>query len=632
MFTFSQKRIHSLCIAFILLSFLPGSGCTPPKDNRSYTKATEETKTVLQPNRNLTGPFQPGHLAVLFPVDFNKTGTYDPDDDLKTSTGSFLEKLDGALPSLRAVMNPEFFAGLMTLISTDRDSVSGFSDRSPLAQPGIRELFTDLAIDEWRITSTRFVPCDEPVFSVPRPWHETKLGGSTLGEMVCRPRIRLSVQRFGIPSDRMGERYQGTADDKALHIVFDYTGDTPELQQTYRKALATELKLAAEWRSEQANGQPAAAWSSSGAVTKDAFSQAIQAAYSEGEGALASDLAGLRAAFLMMVRSTVYKGNLPSAGALTALQATDPSHASLVRDFLASELSRHTAPSALALNFSPTGAAIRSANDPSKLNWFSVGFSQDWTFAAITLSDDLLSGLARSDESAFLKARGLFKSGEASAGNLKPARLDFVVDRSNQLKVFGLGLVEIFSDSGTNAVDRDFVNSSRAHNMSLADAQAIFSGMGLQLFADLIESSRGGIKLDTPFGTPEVEPETGTLNAQAQRVQRGIAAVLDTSAHSIRHASCTSCHVVSSTRAKIDPRIGDTIDFPNKMPYASFTKMYDMSAVGPGLRLVEGGQATFSKSWNTRMFGYFGRIPTIADRTVAEVNRDVDFANRNNPQ
>ena len=57
---------------------------------------------------------------------------------------------------------------------------------------------------------------------------------------------------------------------------------------------------------------------------------------------------------------------------------------------------------------------------------------------------------------------------------------------------------------------------------------------------------------------------------------------------------------------------------------------FSRQKVGP-IALALGDQVPgggFKQTWNLRALGYYGQVPSIADRVISETNEDVAYANR----
>ena len=176
-------------------------------------------------------PLDPEDLAILFPI------SRDVFKRSYQTEGEFLTELARHLVPMRQVMSEAFYKQLIAAIAIPSTDGNPF-----MASEQIGQDLATTPLEQWFITALRFVPCGEAPFLLPPAWDEASITvtadqNTTLREFTCRPRIRLSVQRFGIATCPLCNG-TGTSDDKALHVVFDFVGGLTH----ERAAQLTELE------------------------------------------------------------------------------------------------------------------------------------------------------------------------------------------------------------------------------------------------------------------------------------------------------------------------------------------------------------------------------------------------------
>jgi hypothetical protein len=507
-------------------------------------------------------PIAPEDLAVLFPI------SRDVFKRSYQSEGEFLTELTHHLVPMRQVMSEAFYQQLIAAIAVPSPDGNPF-----VASEEIGQNLAATPLEQWFITALRFVPCAEAPFPLPSSWDETSVPvtadkKTTLREFTCRPRIRLSVQRFGIAQCPLCNG-TGTSDDKALHLVFDFAGGLAQ----ERAARLTELedKVAAEIDTLQEARR----------LTLTNVVQLVQTEYTKANAV--ADLEQLRRE---LVNRVVELRDASASGALK-LSYGAPQALPRYRRYLETRLSGEASAHLITQNF------VVGGSNP--------GFGEVWVLAQYRPTRTL-GGLLNPPTNA-----------------VRRIPLEFAISSNGEgIKRVSAGAVETFLDrpGSIQAVDPELTASLEV--LQASEAKRVFGAMGMQFYGRVIANGDNQATLEnhdqTSFAPQRLLPV----------LQEDYGAVMNTRSHNANATSCMGCHVMTALRLQFKwVGIVGAISRDEKLEINHM----DLENVGPNAQSTL-NQVQFRQTWFLRAFGYFGQTPCIADRTVVEVQDDVRIANR----
>ena len=289
--------------------------------------------------------------------------------------------------------------------------------------------------------------------------------------------------------------------------------------------------------------------------------------------AVQKDLAEVRAHFLAVVerlRDAEHSGPLRlSYGARKALPR--------YRAYLEDELAKNAEAQMVTHNFSLAG--------------LEPGFGEKWIFGRLAIDTAAPGGPV-----------------------VHRAKVDsLVVNEAGFARVVSAGDIENLTDTqgSKTGIDRDLRKSLA--DLPLDLARGVFDRTSLHPFA-FVKDAGGKAELESLASEAIGAPE------HLEAVRKGHEATLDVGIHDITSPSCVSCHVTTSVRIArgLTPMLGAVA-----RDHGLGLDNMDMTAVGPNTKLT---QIQFKQTWLLRAFGYAGQTPSIADRTVREVEQDVQLA------
>lgn len=314
---------------------------------------------------------------------------------------------------LRQFVSPSAYSSILTAV-TPTDSI----EFNPLGTD-IREI----PFDEWYVTGFRFALCDSPEWAVSSGWLASSLpSGESVYRTVCKPRIRVSVQRLGTTTEG-----KVIFDDKSMHMVFNFFGKDLVDKTDIEHLLAVENKIAADL------GNPN--------LDLASFQAAVAAGY---DARTQDTLKRLKFGLLDIARQNTPQnaGNLriPYGGTADGVALKVARQSNYLKENLLSD----TRLSHLTLTFSATGKTVAS--------------SRTWTFAALTLQG----------EQATLIVQNAAVDGDNSTRPFAPTgRI-----------MFSPGRIFTFTDDVTEAaVDRDLANTFRKTASALGNQILFYQGL-----------------------------------------------------------------------------------------------------------------------------------------------------------
>jgi len=507
-------------------------------------------------------PLDPEDLAILFPI------SRDVFKRSYQTEGEFLTELARHLVPLRQVMSEAFYQQLIAAIAVPSTDGNPFVASEKTGQ--------DLAatpLEQWFITALRFIPCAEAPFLLPPAWDEASMTvtadqNTTLREFTCRPRIRLSVQRFGIATCPLCNG-TGTSDDKALHVVFDFVGGLTQERAAQLAELEDRVTTAIGTLQE------------AGRLTLTNMLQLVQAEYTQAHAV--ADLEQLRRE---LVKRAVELRDTPASGALRlsygATQAL-PRY----RAYLRTQLSGEAVPHLITQNF------VVGGSNP--------GFGEVWVLAQ------------------YLPARHLGVLRNPPPNAVRRIPLEFAIVGSGAVaKRVSAGEIETFLDRPGSVHTIDPELTASLERLEATEIKSVFGAMGMQFYGRVIDSGNNQATLASHDRTSFVPQKLLPV------LQDDYVAVMNTSRHNANATSCMGCHMMTALRLQFQwPGIAGAISRDETLEVDNM----DLKNVGPNAQSTM-NQVQFRQTWFLRAFGYFGQTPCIADRTVAEVQDDVRTANR----
>lgn len=366
-----------------LALMIPAAACGP---ERSSPK--EDTLARLR-------PFSPEDLTILLQARRDSRAVFEV---------ASLDEVGEFFVPLAEVMSPDFYAGMLDEVDAARFSrqIDGSmrEETSILDVDGLRS--DDGAgrqgLEHWFITGIRFRPCVAPLPLPPAWLAESFDGERTLRKVICRPRIRLSVQRFGRLAGEM------TSDDKAFHVIYDFVGD----------GATPNARRAVEDTERRAHSSVVESLRSPGGLPKAAALALVRENYTE---EIVAQLASDRSAMLERVRRL-------RGAALTdrlALQYSDAAAHDRFKHWVATDLSREAIPVEVTGDFSQTG--------------YAPGTQFTWVF---------------------FRMEPERKVGALLGGAVRITHLTFTVAARDAAHSIDLGHFEVFSDLPYAGIDPDF--------------------------------------------------------------------------------------------------------------------------------------------------------------------------------
>ncbi len=552
-------------------------------------------------------PFDAEDLAILLPLDHQT---------LKRPFASLSQLTDllddSALIPLARVMSFAFYRDQLLPALTSPAA----GELNPFAADEAQKAWTDAPETQWKswyVTAIRFVPCGIPDFPVPTAW--TRSVANEPAHLGCRPRIRLSVQKFGVADCpvscvvQQGEgvgsqQHWGTSDDKAFHLVFSFAGDPAD--GSWQKIAAADAAAAAAL----------AALKQQNALTRDKAEAAIRQAYEPAKDALT----GLRRTFLQRV------DGLRDATASGALRLAFGAPAALpkLKHYVTTTLSEETVFESLTQSMTVTDRARLGDGEPDpKYPGPKPGFAQRWFFAKYLPTK------------ALAERRRYLGTAQAPRGTLLDRiPLNFAFETAGRtVGAVTSGEIEVFDDAPGSllALDKNLQESLLA--LPQDERDPAFLSTGLQDYAFFR-------KLDGELGFENAQFLVGRVSEVdiAAATREGYQRVNDPSLHESGDPGCASCHVVTGVAVRRDReaaasnqpdrRIGRVANaVAGGGGQTNFS--IEPAQLGPGSTGGDLGQArVLGETWIVRAFGYYGWSPVIADRVVAEVKDDVAFANQ----
>lgn len=545
--------------------------------------------------------FDPEDLAILLPVDGQTLKR--PFASLKDLT----TVLDGsALVPLSKVMSLAFYK---SQVLPGIVQAAG-NEPNPFAADEAKKALNDDVDSQWRswyVTAVRFVPCGLPELPVPTAW--TREVTAEAAHAGCRPRIRLSVQKFGVADcpvtcliqdgpDRGLQQHFGTSDDKALHLVLTFAG--PATDSSWKK-LAT---------ADAAARKALATLKQQNALTKVKAQEAIRAAYEPAKDATKA----LTKAFLTRV------GSLRDAAASGPLRLAYGAGSALprIKAYVVGAMADETVVEAVTQALVVTDRARVNGQPDARYPGPMPGFAQKWFFAKYAA--------AKQDPT---KRRYLQTPNAAAGTLLKRVPLDFAFETTSQgVGRVTAGQIEVFDDAPGSllAMDQELKDSLLA--LPQPERDPAFLSTGFQDYGFLRKVS-GDLELENAQFLSGRVGEADIAAATRDGYQR----VVDANQHDVGDPSCVSCHVVTGVAARRDRevRTGQPAERAiGRVAKAVTGKNYsvDPADIGPGSSGGDLVQARpLGETWVVRAFGYYGWTPVISDRVVTEVEADVAFAN-----
>lgn len=546
-------------------------------------------------------PFDPEDLAILLPVD--RETLKRPFASLKDLT----TMLDGsALVPLSKVMSLGFYKSQLLPGIVQ----AAGNEPNPFAADDAKKGLNDDVEAQWRswyVTAVRFVPCGLPDLPVPAAWTREVTGEPS--HPGCRPRVRLSVQKFGVADcpvtcliqdgpDRGLQQHFGISDDKALHLVLTYAGVASD--QSWKKLAAADA----------AARKALGALKQQNALTKDKAQAALRSAYEAVKG----DTLALTKAFMNRIAP------LRDAAASGPLRLTYGATAALprVKDFVAGPLADESVLDAVTQSLVVTDRMRVNGQPDARYPGPKPGFAQKWFFAKYAA--------VKQDPG----KRRYLQTPSAPAGTLlKRVPLDFTFETTGQgVGRVTSGQIEVFDDAPGNllALDQELKDSLLA--LPQGERDPAFVSTGFQDYGFFRKVS-GDLDLENAQFLNGRVAEADIAAATREGYQR----VVDVRRHDVGDPSCVSCHLVSGVAARRDREVasGQPAEraigrVANAVAGKNFS--IDPADLGPGSSGGDLVQARpLGETWIVRAFGYYGWTPVIADRVVTEVDADVAFAN-----
>lgn len=464
-----KGRFAARCLGASLVM----AGCQAQRGAMPASEAKEAAQATA-PGR----AFVPEDLIVLFPIAPAIWKNKSSDAALNTA-------LVPALVQLSSLMKKEVYTKLLAGATASAD------DANPLNDPELANATKSIPHANWSVVSMRFRPC---VTSLPMPesWMKRPLtGGGTLAQATCRPRVQVVAQPFGIAKGATPS--QGTTDDKAIHILYDFAGTAADsdLQS------ADQAENAAKAALEQALA--------TGPLTFDAAAAAITANYT---AKVRTTIAKTRQDLINVVKDMRAADGAGDLRIPYGPQSVLPKY----RGFLREVIAKSGLPREITQTFATTGKG--------------PGFGQQWLFA---------SYVPTRKKGALLNA----------ATTLTKRKLTFVADAANGTAIpHDAGFNEFFFDSlgQTPSIDPEVQTALTASpenlQQSLIDTGGVF-------FA---QAKDGQLQDQQAILTVQTSPKFLALKPS---LIASLTHINTAASHAAQMTSCLSCHVATGLRERL---------------------------------------------------------------------------------
>ena len=405
---------------------------------------------------------------------------------------------------------------------------------------------------------------------------------------LCIPQFRLVLQPFGVRREVDGVTgagvVAGSSDDKAIHIIYDYIPSMTPSEKSARVNKISTIETAVFSKLGNTNGTSI---SEARALIKTSVSNLNLSSHKIAE-----------AQKKLMSIASLFQTNAPFTMPENFVDLLDWQSKNSLADKLQyrkafeemlSQLNLgSTTPTRLTISISNSGRAARPGSKWIFANFNSVaagntspGSTKESSLKRTALPSLVLQKIA--PESA-VNNDALLWAKQVNAG---------VWDT--------LGPIP----GSLNSVDAELLKEAK-NDLSVAKS---FSTSVFMPFLDLVSDQVANSTLEAEL---DADPNPSKDSNKRLSLRAAVNDMFSPHLQSAGSASCSGCHVAAGARDRY------LVEGTPRAAPKNYRKNESK---------VAAGQARFNEMWNLRMFGYFERDPSIADRVILEVKEDAKFAN-----
>ncbi|MCX6130940.1 MAG: hypothetical protein NTX25_18020 [Proteobacteria bacterium] len=525
--------------------------------------ANRESKSVTGINAMSRTQLKPEDLAILLPI-----RTWQQNID--TLSRDFIP--------LSKVMGPVVYKRLLeSIVDFPGDGPQSPNEFNPSRGTRLSVIRSGLPLEEWFITGIRFIPCQKTRWPVPDAWIEAV----NLDLSLCLPLIRLSAQRFarvkGAPNGDLL-----TTDDKALHLSFVYIGNSNR-ELLYSKFISFDRQIAEQLVSTLPADRERPLFDLN--VLQNIVAERLVAEDINKE-MWNGTVQDVQRSFLKLIAEN--KGDALTGNLRIRQYEELADRQARVLDMIPTVMNTQTLPLNVTFNFAHTGLA--------------PGFSKVWSLGSFSIQAPKLNSLMQ-DNPEILQPQRLVAASQLSLTKNSNG------EKFSIFRLLDRGFQETFVDNfgSISAIDpelRDAIDSAR-----IVGGQAVASIVSdlLSMTGNVIYGAAGDAETSS-----KLSDQTNGVEVIKREAEISYQTLVDPKLD-VSNSSCLSCHIAPSLRL--------SFNFEPKVSVVSDPANFNQSLKGP----AGTGQNEFTKQWLVRSLGYQGRIPSISDRVVAEVNRDLNL-------